>query len=107
MSDSIEAQVARGAALLDEKLPGWDQRIDLDNLDLGNKCNCVLGQEFDDDDAVGPLEFGYDAGLRELFAGDDDKAVDHGFLAADYEPHDQLTAEWRRVILARRGGEAS
>lgn len=36
--------VARGAELLDEKLPGWADQIDLDSLNMAVSCNCVLGQ---------------------------------------------------------------
>lgn len=41
---SIEERVARGAAWLDETLPGWERRIDLAQLNLANACRCVLGQ---------------------------------------------------------------
>jgi hypothetical protein len=39
-------RVARGAALLDEKQPGWEYEIDPGTLDLANGCLCVLGQVF-------------------------------------------------------------
>jgi len=103
-TDTSETRVARGAALLDEKLPGWDRRIDLDNLHLGSKCDCVLGQEFAND-ALGPLRFGYDVGLVELFNGDEAEATRCGFLAERSDDGvELLTAEWKRLILARRGG---
>ena len=44
MPDHYIDRVARGAALLDEHLPGWTDEIDLDDLDLENPCLCVLGQ---------------------------------------------------------------
>lgn len=37
-------RVQRGAAWLDEKIPGWEQQIDLDLLDVGSVENCILGQ---------------------------------------------------------------
>lgn len=37
-------RVARGAALLDEKRPGWAERIDLPTLSMASDCMCVLGQ---------------------------------------------------------------
>lgn len=37
---------AKGAALLDERMPGWHARIDLDRLDLADGKQCVLGQLF-------------------------------------------------------------
>lgn len=45
---SAAEHVARGAALLDKKVPGWESRIDLSELDLGSECRCVVGQLFGD-----------------------------------------------------------
>lgn len=109
MTDTIPERVARGVALLDEKHPGWWERIDVDRLNLRSGCNCVLGQTWDGDyagsstaymhhlDALLPeesyrdYEFGFDAEAEDGEEQDDE--------------YDALTAEWRRVILARRGGE--
>lgn len=106
MSDTIETRVARGVALLDEKLPGWVDRIDLEKLDLSSACDCILGQEFDGK-AIWPDLLGYDIGLSELFANVEKDAARHGFTAGAWaaaEAWDELEGEWRRVILARRGG---
>lgn len=48
MGDYTE-RVAAGAALLDEKRPGWWQRIDLSTLRMENGCACILGQEYAQD----------------------------------------------------------
>lgn len=40
--------VDNGAALLDERLPGWRRHIDPDTLRLEDGCNCILGQLFGD-----------------------------------------------------------
>lgn len=45
MSD-IKERVARGAAWLDEKYPGWFLKIDLGTLDLSRCTQCVLGQVY-------------------------------------------------------------
>jgi hypothetical protein len=37
---------ANGATLLDERMPGWHDKIDLDRLDLASEKTCVLGQLF-------------------------------------------------------------
>lgn len=118
-ADTIRARVARGVALLDEKLPGWAQQIDLDRLDLGNTCNCILGQGFEGHPDVDMKDWvvtsPFDIGVRELFAAampdqDHERAARvHGFDAVS-EPgytaqeYAALTTEWKRVILARRGG---
>lgn len=42
----IAVRVARGAAWLDEKYPGWWAKIDLSTLDLSRCTQCVLGQVY-------------------------------------------------------------
>lgn len=37
-----------GAALLEEKMPGWRTRINLETLDLSHPEQCVLGQLYGD-----------------------------------------------------------
>src|SRR5690606_6748890 len=37
-------RVQKGAAFLDEILPGWHQIIDLDTLNLASGCKCICGQ---------------------------------------------------------------
>lgn len=48
---AYEAQIAKGVALLDEKVPGWLWLVDLDVLDMSvcetydiGDCGCVLSQ---------------------------------------------------------------
>jgi hypothetical protein len=120
--ETIPARVARGAALLDEKLPGWIERIDLDELDLANCFGCVLGQTFFNewDEAEYTIHAEctpYDFGASELFDIEASYASVmlarepgvYGFTGVPEETDkerafDALTAEWKRVILARRAG---
>lgn len=111
MTDNIATRVARGAALLDEKLPGWVDMIDLDRLDIRSPCRCVLGQTWHDKESRAPF-FRHSAAL---FGEDDNQfsnEIKHGFNGGDderfgnVEEYDALTDEWRRVILARRGEAA-
>lgn len=96
-TDTIETRVARGAALMDAKRPGWDGRIDIKNLDLVSPCGCILGQEFDT-----PFLEGYYVGLDELLNGSTALAIHYGFTTEDGgDEWDDLEKEWRRVILAR------
>lgn len=43
---TIEERVAKGAALMDAKVPGWEKRIDANRLDMASCVDCVLGQAF-------------------------------------------------------------
>jgi hypothetical protein len=96
---TVTARVAAGMALLDERAPGWLERIDLAALNM--RCNCIVNQ-------VSSRSFFM--GLHDLGLADG-AAADHGFW---WDADDSLTdseidadiqaldAEWRRVIEARR-----
>ncbi|TYB69657.1 hypothetical protein FXF51_05715 [Nonomuraea sp. PA05] len=112
----IPERVARGAALLDEKRPGWWQRIHLDTLNINDCGECVIGQLYTD-----PLHYDdeqFDEGAIDLVgenAYDNNPhapaLVEHGFSLERgaavggnerYERWAALTAEWKRVISERR-----
>jgi hypothetical protein len=79
MSDTIESRVARGAALLDERLPGWDGLIDLGRLSLSSPCNCILGQTWGESGFSGaPTAFELQADALDLSSDDE---IDYGFNA--------------------------
>ena len=50
---------SQGAQFLDQRVPGWFHRIDVNRLDIGNGRECVLGQ----------LYGFYDTGLKQLGIG--------------------------------------
>jgi hypothetical protein len=95
---TIEARVRRGAALLDERVPGWMERINLERLRLEDCRACVLGQ----------LYGGFGAGLRALDLHWPDPET-LGFCKAG-RPTDsnylRLTAAWRALISERRASDA-
>jgi hypothetical protein len=113
---TVAERVAKGAALLDEREPGWWRDIDVDRLDLSSPCRCVLGQlttdltEEDDWDAV-CVRFGIRPWNTHNGLPTD---YELGFNAVEcryHEPptgeeYDALTEEWLRVIAARRAVEA-
>lgn len=57
-----EAAVQRGAAVLDDLMPGWAARVDVLALDLAYTDRCVLGQLFANEDPRGD-GMGYEPGL--------------------------------------------
>ena len=101
MPDNVAERVARGSALLDEKMPGWDRRIDLDRLDLMSSCRCILGQlhlAAEDD----PYLEGLAAVGIDYYTENDAR---FGFNTWDAEGNDaflDLEYEWKRVITERR-----
>lgn len=44
----VDQRAARGAALLDQVVPAWFFRIDLETLNIRNRFLCILGQLFGD-----------------------------------------------------------
>lgn len=99
---SIEERVESGARWLDEHRPGWWRRIDLDTLDLGDPCKCVLGQEYGDfsyapvDNLGHPSVAGKGFNALAFIA-----PLPIDYAAAEKEL-DDLTAEWCRLIEHRR-----
>lgn len=96
-------RIERGAALLDERRPGWEAEIDLDRLNLASSTDCVLGQLWGSREWVG-----YTRGLKVLRLGDYNytpNAKLHGFTlgldsnAVDYR---RLTYLWHDLIVSRR-----
>lgn len=102
--------VERGARLLDEKLPGWADQIDLDTLNMREGCNCIIGQIggrrfnldalgwHNDVDAahysnlIGPMGIvGYEYGF--------DSSADRDDFHVFY---DDLQDAWKGEIVARR-----
>lgn len=93
--DTVAERVARGVALLDEKVPGWHDRIDLSRLDMWDEARCILGQLFDD----------FFDGAAELELQEEDtytSGFDRRPELTDPVNYTHLHAEWIRVITDRR-----
>lgn len=93
--DEVAERVTRGAEWLDANVPGWVERVDVETLDLQSPCRCVLGQLYEDFDAA-PVEVRGEEGFILGFDSDFDVWYIEQYFG-------DLTAEWRRLILARRG----
>lgn len=99
----VAERVERGAALLDEREPGWATRIDLGKFDIGSQCRCTLGQLFGDFSEGADRVFGF---------GHGNGVADHGFMWEDGDEDGEvseiaaLNDEWRRVIAERLAGAA-
>ena len=96
-------RVQKGAALLDERSPGWLDRVNVRNLDLGSCFDCVLGQ----------LGGTYKDETRRLGMNHED-SIEYGFnvpslddLREERLQYEALTDEWRKYIAAARTKVAS
>ena len=103
----IAERVARGAALLDERDPGWwrldaERPVDLDALNIADGANCICGQR------SGNASY---ATYAEDVLGFDDatdlaNAAWYGFFCY-LEDEDGVDAAWCELIESRRAGEPS
>ena len=101
MTVTLPKNVERGAELLDRELPGWDERIDLDRLDLGSTCDCIVGQ-------LNPAHahfkhHRYSKGIEAL--GVETRPSRFGFNTWGQQRFASLTAAWKRLIESRRKEE--
>lgn len=87
-------EIYNGMELLDQIFPGWQEYIDLTELDMDSPTWCVLGQ-------IGAhIRVGnYYAMIAKLGLNDFETAATHGFSAYNrsYDYND-LTRAWTRVL---------
>jgi hypothetical protein len=90
-----EERVMQGARLLDERTPGWERKIELEFLDMGDVHCCILGQVYDDlaySEALDYLETNLMSGAY------------HGF-DRDGESYSDLKQLWLKEIAKRQEEE--
>lgn len=85
---TIQERVANGAALLDEKKPGWRDKINLEELDISDPSRCVVGQLYQG-------RGGYLHGLSDLQTY---SSYETGFAIENAGEYPLLTAEWKLVL---------
>jgi hypothetical protein len=104
----LATRAAAGAALLDQRWPGWHHQIDGDRLDMEDWRADVLGQ----------LYGSFGAGVHKLTPGQSEVEVDawtvtHGFDLVDLDlrpstgpvhAYQALTDAWRAELPRRLGG---
>jgi hypothetical protein len=91
---TIAQRVDNGIALLDEKVPSWQDKVDPSTLTLSRIDACVLGQLFGS----------YYDGAEQLgFDPESKQASDLGFFLKDdehrYITYQQLTEEWSTRLM--------
>ena len=96
-------RIARGMEWLDATRPGWENRINLDRLDVGCPCKCILGQEFDllgiEHDTTG---YTYAHKHYDLNRYQRESFGEHGYALYGEMGYTNLTRQWKEAILARQ-----
>lgn len=87
-TSTVTERVERGATLLDEHMPGWEGRIDLERLNLASACDCVVGQ------LLGSYRYVY----VDLYIK---SGTTYGFESTPPGNYSGLTRAWRKLIRAR------
>lgn len=117
---SIPERVTAGWDYLDRCVPGWQERVNPETLDLANGCSCICGQVFADDAArtkgvCNGFDYWCESGFYRdalFLLGDPTTYADAllGFgptwppfaVEAEYAA---LTVEWRTRLLAWRAAQ--
>ena len=87
-----ETQIAAGAVLLDEQVPGWRERVNVDMLWMREVHQCILGQ----------VTSGYWQGVEMLGLTELEDVVAHGFCISGSAQDEwgTLTREWVEFLQA-------
>lgn len=104
-----QGAVACGVTFLDDIMPDWRAKVDLEILDLSDPQVCILGQVFNSDtQEVSPWTRGTWA-LADWLAENsyvEDEMTDSPVIMFGFEhdiyvqSYDELEAEWRKVIAS-------
>lgn len=112
MTENIAAErVALGVTFLDDTVPNWRDRVDLETFDITDPDNCIVGQVFLASDNV-PTNHSGTPWMRGSWTLHDwvesrtDEEPD--FLMADYGfeherdtvEYAELDVEWRKVLVS-------
>ena len=89
-TDRTKEKVRNGAAYLDEHVPGWRYTIDADRIDIGSRCDCVLGQLLGDFYELPRLGMSFSSVVRLGFDTDDG---DRGVQELNQAWRDELNQE--------------
>lgn len=100
-------EVAAGIAWLDNRVPGWAAKINLETLDLSSSADCVICQATairDYEEACTSLEMDIDFNDRfqkqeDVELGFDYQPCPNGFGSVYWFKHAE--AQWRRAIADR------
>lgn len=116
MEIEVRERVEAGAAILDQQVPDWVEKVDLEELDIASGSCCVAAQAVEgfEGDYMNAWEYAMFAwGITTPEEGDDDvdavlvttdneRARELGFLAYTTDDDSELMDAWTRLIEERR-----
>lgn len=79
----IAKRVAKGAALLDVKRPGWEKEVNVYSINMNSPYDCILGQ----------IYHNYEWGLDSLELEGNWSAKRHGFELTGWQRRDFASAQ--------------
>lgn len=85
---------------MDEKTPGWERKIELEFLDMGDSNCCVIGQVYDDYEYGEALDY---LGLDSWGTSEDEAR--YGFDQDHVSRYSALKHLWLKEIAKRREEE--
>lgn len=88
---NAELRVTRGAMWLDDKMPGWELKVNLQDLEMSDCASCVLGQlfgHFTNADVKDPELLGFE--VNDVWPD-----------ALGYVSYDDLRVAWTTLIKQR------
>lgn len=101
----IPKEVKAGMALLDEKAPGWREKVNLDKLNMGGCVRCVLGQVYGFfDDGLVALSICKTETIEAQFDSALEEAEKYGFSIGDTHlknyrlDYAALTQAWKEAL---------
>ncbi|MES2156054.1 MAG: hypothetical protein V4510_13050 [bacterium] len=98
-SEEAIRRVKKGAALLDERVFAWRDRVEADTFDIASGANCILGQTFRSMFESYTSGGAYEQGRNVLGLGHE-AAVEHGFNAGGSEADQELYVGYTALGLA-------
>lgn len=90
---TVQERVIAGASFLDERSPGWDEKINLADLNMMKSSKCILGQ----------LYRRYESGMVILnITRRTSRDLGFDSITQTRSAYRLVTAEWTKFIMGRR-----
>lgn len=101
---NCKALAKTGAKFLDERVPGWADRIDLTELDIHSSETCVLGQLYEHILPGAQMQQDSSPFVESVLALglEDEEVTGLGFGSEDAKLYPHLTSAWKDEVAHRQ-----